>query len=121
MFERATSIYKKFDGILDESPVTSKTPSDFVKPSCILEPVDGQARVNLDDYIKLEKKIHELQRYARSTHRFKLKIYSVRDFEKRKARNTIIILTCIVCASAILALPRRALHIARHHFWNFGV
>ena len=51
MFERATSIYKKFDGILDESPVTSKTPSDFVKPSCILEPVDGQARVNLDDYI----------------------------------------------------------------------
>ena len=26
----------------------------------------------------------------------------MRDFEKRKARNTIIILTCIVCASAIL-------------------
>ena len=26
----------------------------------------------------------------------------MRDFEKRKARNTIIILSCIVCASAIL-------------------
>jgi hypothetical protein len=58
--------------------------------------------VSLDDYIKLEKKIHELQRYARSTHRLEYKFYSVRDYEKRKARNTIIILTCIVCASAIL-------------------
>jgi hypothetical protein len=43
MFERATSIYKKLDEILDESPVIFKTPSDFVKPSCILEPIDSQA------------------------------------------------------------------------------
>ena len=66
MFERITSIYKKFDEIVDEFPVTSKTPSDYVKPSFIMEPVDGQARVKLDDFIKLEKKIHELQRYVRS-------------------------------------------------------
>lgn len=65
MFERETSIYKKFDGIIDDSPVTSQTPSDFIKPSFIFDTGGAESRVNLDDYIKLEKKIHDLQRFAR--------------------------------------------------------
>jgi len=64
MFERETSIYKKFDGIIDDSPVTSQTPSDFIKPLFIFDTGGAESRVNLDDYIKLEKKIHDLQRFA---------------------------------------------------------
>jgi hypothetical protein len=70
MLERSASIYKKFENesVISssnfDSPVTSKTPSDFVKPFYILDTERAPARVNLDEYIKLEKKIHDLKRFA---------------------------------------------------------
>ena len=70
MFERSASIYKKFENksakssSISDSPVTSQTPSDFVKPFYILDSERDPTRVNLDEYIKLEKKIYDLKRFA---------------------------------------------------------
>ena len=70
MLERNASIYKKFedDSVISssnfDSPVTSQTPSDFVKPFYILDTDQTPTRVNLDEYIKLKKKIHDLKRFA---------------------------------------------------------
>ena len=107
MLERNASIYKKFENksakssSIFDSPVTSQTPSDFVKPFYILDSVRDPTRVNLDEYIKLKKKIHDLKRFAYfQTNEFYLG--SVRDFEKRKARKTIIILSCIFGLGALL-------------------